>query len=289
MYPKGDILWGWAMIFPTLAGVLILNIWPFINTIIMSLSSSKAFGAYEFSGLSNYITMFGSTDFWKATHNTLWFCVLTVIPGVAFSLLTAVFLNVRVLSKSFFRALYFLPMVVSPAAVALVWRWIFNAEYGVLNSLIGVKISWLTSTGSVMYACAIVAIWSAVGYDAVLLLSGIQGISKTYYEAADIDGASKPRQFFLITLPMISPTLFFVIIMRIMASLKVYDLIYMMVDQANPVLPDVQSLMYLFYRESFIVGNKGYGSALAVWTVLLIGIVTFVQFIGQKKWVTYDV
>ena len=289
MYPKGDILWGWAMIFPTLAGVLILNIWPFINTIIMSLSSSKAFGAYEFSGLSNYITMFGSAEFWKATHNTLWFCVLTVIPGVAFSLLTAVFLNVRVLSKSFFRALYFLPMVVSPAAVALVWRWIFNAEYGVLNALIGVKISWLTSTGSVMYACAIVAIWSAVGYDAVLLLSGIQGISKTYYEAADIDGASKPRQFFLITLPMISPTLFFVIIIRIMASLKVYDLIYMTVDQANPVLPDVQSLMYLFYRESFIVGNKGYGSALAVWTVLLIGIVTFVQFIGQKKWVTYDV
>jgi multiple sugar transport system permease protein len=140
-----------------------------------------------------------------------------------------------------------------------------------------------------MYACAIVAVWSALGYDAVLLLSGIQNISRTYYEAAEIDGASRFRQFFSVTLPMISPTLFFVIVMRVMASLKVYDLIYMMVDQANPVLPDVQSLMYLFYRESFIVGHKGYGSALAVWTVLLIGLVTCVQFIGQKKWVHYDV
>jgi multiple sugar transport system permease protein len=253
------------------------------------LSSAKAFGAYEFSGLKNYAAMLSSPEFWKATRNTLWFCVLTVIPGVTLSMITAVFLNIKTSGRGFFRALYFLPMVVSPAAVALVWRWIFNTEYGVFNSLIQVKINWLTNSNIIMYACAIVAVWSALGYDAVLLLSGIQNISRTYYEAAEIDGASRVRQFFSVTLPMVSPTLFFVIILRVMTSLKVYDLIYMMVDQANPVLPDVQPLMYLFYRESFIVGNKGYGSALAVWTVLLIGLVTCVQFIGQKKWVSYDV
>ncbi|MDR0720944.1 MAG: sugar ABC transporter permease [Treponema sp.] len=276
------------MIGPTVAGILVLNIFPFIQTIILGLSSSKAFGAYEFSGLKNYADMVTSLEFWKATRNTLWFCVLTVIPGVAISVVTAALLNIKIKGRGFFRALYFLPMVVSPAAVALVWRWIFNTEYGIINSLVQIKINWLTNSNIIMYACAIVAVWSALGYDAVLLLSGIQNISRTYYEAAEIDGASKFRQFFSITLPMISPVLFFVIILRVMASLKVYDLIYMMVDQANPVLPDVQPLMYLFYRESFIVGNKGYGSALAVWTVLLIGVVTCIQFIGQKRWVSYE-
>ena len=120
-------------------------------------------------------------------------------------------------------------------------------------------------------------------------MSGLQNISKTYYEAASIDGASRVRQFFSITLPMISPTLFVTLIMRLMASLKVYDLIYMMIDTSNPVLPDVQSLMYLFYREAFVAGNKGYASAICIWTIALIGIVTAVQFVGQKKWVNYEV
>ncbi len=123
----------------------------------------------------------------------------------------------------------------------------------------------------------------------MLLLSGLQNISKSYYEAADIDGASKVTQFFSITLPMVSPTLFVVLIMRIMSSIKVYDLIYMMVDEANPALTSAQSLMFLFYRESFVAGNRGYGSAVVIWTVVLIGVITAVQFIGQKKWVNYEV
>ena len=118
----------------------------------------------------------------------------------------------------------------------------------------------------------------------MLLLSGLQNISKSYYEAASLDGATKIQQFFHITLPMVSPTLFVVMIMRLMSSLKVYDLIYMMVEESS-----AQSLMFLFYRESFVAGNKGYGSAVVIWTVLLIGIVTAFQFWGQKKWVNYEV
>ncbi|MCI8745960.1 MAG: sugar ABC transporter permease, partial [Lachnospiraceae bacterium] len=110
-----------------------------------------------------------------------------------------------------------------------------------------------------------------------------------YYEAASLDGATKIQQFFHITLPMVSPTLFVVMIMRLMSSLKVYDLIYMMVEESNPALTSAQSLMFLFYRESFVAGNKGYGSAVVIWTVLLIGIVTAFQFWGQKKWVNYEV
>ena len=277
------------MVAPTIIGLIVLNIVPFFQTIYMSFSKSKAFGAYQFCGLENYIEMFKSPEFWKATWNSIYFCILTVPIGVFLALLVAVLLNAKIKGKTAFRAIYFLPMVVAPAAVAMVWKWIFNTEYGILNSLLGKNIRWLTDPKIVLITCAIVAIWSAIGYDAVLLLSGIQNISRTLYEAADLDGASKVQQFFHITLPMVSPTLFVVLIMRLMSSLKVYDLIYMMVEQTNPALTSAQSLMYLFYRESFVAGNKGYASAIVIWTVLLIGIVTVFQFIGQKKWVNYEV
>ena len=281
--------WGLVMVAPTIIGLMILNIIPFFQTIYMSFSKSKAFGAYQFCGLENYVEMFKSPEFWKATWNSIYFCILTVPIGVFLALLVAVLLNAKIKGKTAFRAIYFLPMVVAPAAVAMVWKWIFNTEYGILNSLLGKNIRWLTDPKIVLITCAIVAIWSAIGYDAVLLLSGIQNISRTLYEAADLDGASKVQQFFHITLPMVSPTLFVVLIMRLMSSLKVYDLIYMMVEQSNPALTSAQSLMYLFYRESFVAGNKGYASAIVIWTVLLIGIVTVFQFIGQKKWVNYEV
>ena len=286
---RDGYVWGYLMVAPTIIGLIVLNIVPFFQTIYMSFSKSKAFGAYQFCGLENYIEMFKSPEFWKATWNSIYFCILTVPIGVFLALLVAVLLNAKIKGKTAFRAIYFLPMVVAPAAVAMVWKWIFNTEYGILNSLLGKNIRWLTDPKIVLVTCAIVAIWSAIGYDAVLLLSGIQNISRTLYEAADLDGASKVQQFFHITLPMVSPTLFVVIIMRLMSSLKVYDLIYMMVEQSNPALTSAQSLMYLFYRESFVAGNKGYASAIVIWTVLLIGIVTVFQFIGQKKWVNYEV
>ena len=222
--------WGLAMVAPTIIGLLILNIVPFFQTIYMSFSKTKAFGAYEFCGFANYIEMFQTPEFWKATWNSVYFCILTVPIGVFLSLLVAVLLNAKIKGKTVFRAIYFLPMVVAPAAVAMVWKWIFNTEYGIINTLFGANVRWLTDPNVVMITCAIVAIWSAIGYDAVLLLSGIQNISKSLYEAAGMDGASKVRQFFTITLPMVSPTLFVVLIMRLMASLKVYDLIYMMVE-----------------------------------------------------------
>ncbi len=183
----------------------------------------------------------------------------------------------------------YLQLVVAPAAVAMVWRWMFNSEYGIINTIFHIDAGWTTNPQLVIPTVAIVAIWSAVGYDAVLLLSGIQNISKSYYEAAGLDGCTKLQQFRYITLPMVSPTLFVVLIMRLMASLKVYDLIYMMIGEGNPALSKSQSLIYLFYRESFIKGNKGYASAIVIATVLLIGIITAVQFLGQKKWVNYEV
>lgn len=281
--------WGYLLVAPTIIGLIVLNVYPFIQTLILSFSTTHPFGFYEISGIGNYVKMFSSQEFWKATWNSVYFCILTVPVGIFLALVTAVLLNAKIAGKTAFRAIYFLPMVVAPAAVAMVWKWIFNAEYGIINQILGSRVNWLTNPKLVLLATAAVAVWSSVGYDAVLLLSGIQNISKSYYEAADLDGATKIQQFFSITLPMVSPTLFVVLIMRLMASLKVYDLIYMMVDQTNPALTSAQSLMYLFYRESFVAGNRGYASAIVIWTVFLIGIITAVQFWGQKKWVNYEV
>ena len=266
-----------------------MNVWPFIQTIYASFCKHLGFGHYKFVGLENYVNMFQDADFWRATGNTLIFCVLTVPVGIFISLLVAILLNAKVKFKGGFRTIFFLPMVCAPAAVTMVWRWIFNSEYGILNQIFGSHIAWITDPKVALISCAIVAVWSSIGYDAVLLLSGLQNISKSYYEAASIDGASKITQFFKITLPMVSPTLFVTMIMRLMTSLKVYDLIYMMVEETNPALTSVQSLIYLFYRESFVAGSRGSGSAIAVWTVLIIGVATVFQFIGQKKWVNYEV
>ena len=249
----------------------------------------RPFGLYELQGLDNYIEMFTSAEFWRANLNTLYFCILTVPLGLFLSLIVAVMLNAKIKGRTAFRAVFFLPMVVAPAAVAMVWKWMFNTEYGIINTILHSKVNWITDPNIVMVTCAIVAIWSAIGYDAVLLLSGLQNISKSYYEAASLDGATKLQQFFHITLPMVSPTLFVVMIMRLMSSIKVYDLIYMLVEEGNPALTKAQSLMYLFYRESFVTGNRGLGSAVVIWTVALIGVVTAVQFWGQKKWVNYEV
>ena len=282
-------MWAYLMVAPTVIGLLVLNIYPFFDTIKLSFSKTLPFGLYELQGLDNYLEMFTSAEFWRANLNTIYFCVLTVPLGIFLSLLVAVMLNAKIKGRVAFRAIFFLSMVVAPAAVAMVWKWMFNTEYGIINSLLGHHVNWITDPGIVMVTCAIVAIWSAIGYDAVLLLSGLQNISKSYYEAASLDGATKVQQFFHITLPMVSPTLFVVLIMRLMSSIKVYDLIYMMIEESNPAINNAQSLMYLFYRESFVTGNRGLGSSVVIWTVALIGLVTAVQFWGQKKWVNYEV
>ncbi len=277
------------MIAPTIIGLVVLNIWPFIQTLYTSFCEHLGFGRYKFIGFQNYIDVFQRPEFWRATWNTIYFCILTVPVGLFLSLMVAMLLNAKIKFKGGFRTIFFLPMVCAPAAVAMVWCWIFNGQFGILNQILGVQINWVTDSKTVMIACAIVAIWSNIGYDAVLLLSGLQNISKSYYEAASIDGASRITQFFQITLPQVSPTLFVVMIMRLMSSIKVYDLLFMMVRETNPAVTSVQSLMYLFYRESFIAGSRGTGSAIVIWTVLLIGLVTVFQFLGQKKWVNYDV
>ena len=292
-YGKGAAT-GFFMVMPTVIGLMILNIYPLLRTVYMSFFKSGSFGKWAFVGLDNYMKMFQSDSFWTITKNTLVFMVMTVPVTVIFGLLIAVLLDQKIKGKTVFRAIYFLPMVVAPAAVAMVWKWLFNSEYGIINTVLSAlhlpsDINWIADPKTALLTCAIVTIWSSVGYDAILLLSGLQSISRTYYEAARIDGATGFQQFRKITVPLVSLTLFFVLMMRVMASLKVFDIVYMMIEKTNPAIRSAETILYNFYQETFVKNNKGYGSALVVWCVILIAMITIIQFIGQKKWVTYDV
>lgn len=286
--------WGWAylLVAPTIIGLVVLNIYPFIESIILSTQKSQGLGPIKYVGLQNYEKLFSNAQTWQSTLNTLYYMLLTVPVGVFIALILAVLLNSKIRGRDTFRGIYFMPMVVAPAAVAMVWRWIFNAEVGVLNqflSLFGAgNTNWLSDPSIAIVSCAIIGIWSAVGYDLVLILAGLQSISKTYYEASEIDGANAVQQFFRITVPLISPTLFFVVMMRVMTSIKQFDTVYLLVKAQNPAFKKTITLMVMFYREAFEKFNKGYASAIVMWSFVIIMAITALQFWAEKRMVHYE-
>ncbi|WP_423188997.1 carbohydrate ABC transporter permease [Alkalibacterium sp. f15] len=290
---KNMMFWGWLFITPTLIGLLVLNIFPVFQTVYLSFHNVSTFGQSTFIGLDNYIEMFNDTIFWKSLSNTLLYAGIQVPITIVLSIFAAVLLNSKIKGLSVYRTLYFLPMIAAPAAVAMVWRWLFNSQYGLINIVIGslgfdANIQWLSDPNLVLWAVIIVGVWSNIGYNMILLLAGLQEISKDYYEAATMDGASKVRQFFQITLPLLTPQLFFVLVTSIISALQVFDVIFVMFDLTNPALASVQSLVYVFFHESYVLNDKGYGSAIIIVLVIIIMIITAIQLVGQKKWVNYD-
>lgn len=284
-------MWGYVLVAPTIIGLLVLNIIPVIQTFVLSFQKTGDFGANTWAGLDNYKRLLTDPDIIQATVNTFGYAIIVVPATVILSLVVAVLLNQKIKGKGFYRVLYFLPMVAAPAAISMVWRWLFNSEFGLINyllSFIGVEgPQWLTDPNVALISIAIVGIWSAIGYNMVLLLAGLQEIPKDYYEAASIDGASPIRQFFSITLPLVSPTMFFVVVTSIISAFQVFDTIFMMIDKTSMALEKTQSLVYLFYQHSFVVNDKGYGSAIVMLLLAFIMMITVVQLKVQKKWVHY--
>ena len=286
---RSEFRWGLAFIIPTMLGLIILNIIPIFQTIYKSFFKTGDFGRGNiFVGLENYQTMFADSQVWQALINTIKYAIVEVPFSIAISLVLAVLLNRKMKGRSVYRTIFFLPMVAAPAAVAMVWRWLFNADFGLINHVFGVHVNWVSDPNIAIFSIAVIGIWSIIGYNMVLFLAGLQEVPGDYYEAADIDGASGVRQFFSITLPLISPTIFFVLVTRVIGALQVFDLIFMVMDKSNPALIKTQSLVYLFYEYSFRQKNQGYGSAIVVLLLVVIMIVTVFQMIGQKKWVYYN-
>lgn len=285
-------MWAYGFIAPSLILICILNLWPIIQTFYLSLNEVKGFQNPVFIGLLNYKTLFHDSEFWRSLFNTCIYTIITVPVGVSLSLLTAVFLNMSIKAKSLYRVLYFLPVISAPAAVAMVWRWLYNSEFGFINyflSVFGIQgPNWIADSHTVLISVMIVGIWSLVGYNMVILLAGLQDIPRSYYEAAQIDGATSVKQFLHITVPLVSPTLFFVVLTTMISSLQVFDHIFMMLDSTNPSLKSGESIVYLFYKYTFANNNKGYGSAIATVLLFLVLILTVVQMKVQKKWVHYQ-
>ena len=286
---RNEFIWGWAFILPTMLGLIILNIYPIFKTIYESFFKTGDFGKGNiFIGFDNYVKLFHDAEVWQALLNTFKYAIVEVPFSIAIALVLAVLLNRKMRGRAVYRTIFFLPMVAAPAAIAMVWRWLFNSEFGLLNHIFHTKINWISDPKIAVYAIAVIGVWSIIGYNMVLFLSGLQEIPRDYYEAASIDGATGVNAFFNITVPLLSPTIFFVLVTRVIGSLQVFDLIYMVIDKSNPALTKTQSLVYLFYKYAFINKNMGYGATIVVVLLIITMILTVFQMIGQKKWVFYN-
>lgn len=288
----GEWFWGYFFIAPLLIGLIVFYVYPFIQSFFYSFTDINTFNQAKFVGLNNYKKMFLDKELWQAAWNTLLYVVITVPFSIVLSLFVAALLNTRIRGTSIYRTLYFLPVVTMPAAIAMVWKWIFNGSYGILNqilALFGVTgKNWLSDPQTALYMVMVVGVWGTIGYNMIILLAGMQGISRSYYEAASIDGARALKQFFKITLPMLSPTIFFVMITGIISAFQVFDIIYMMIGKQSLAYESTQTLVMIFYRNAFDYSYKGYASAIAMMIFVIILLITIAQMKLQKKWVNYD-
>ncbi|OJX72878.1 MULTISPECIES: carbohydrate ABC transporter permease [unclassified Leifsonia] len=284
----------WALLFigPTALGLLVFYLWPTVRTFILSFTQSGPFGGSAFAGLENYARLAEDPALGRALINTAIYMLIALV-GIPLAVAIAALLNTTGLKgRSVYRMLYFLPVVTMPAAIALVWKMLYNGDYGILNQalhVVGIQGgSWLTNPATALYAVALVGIWAGLGTNIVIFLAGLQGIPDTLMEAASLDGAGPIRTFFSITVPLLSPSIFFVSVINVIGSLQVFDLVYLMIGRTNPALPDTRTIVYLFYQAGFIDNDRGYAAAIAFLLLIIILGLTIVQFRLQKKWVHYE-
>ncbi|GHV67423.1 ABC transporter permease [Spirochaetia bacterium] len=287
---KKTWLIGYLFILPTFLAFFVFMGLPIIMGLIISFTDYNGFNQFNFTGVTNYIDLFQDEYFLVSLKNNIIYTAGTVPFIIAISLLLAVILNTKLKALDIFKTLIFFPTISSLVAVGVVWTILFDPVKGVINQALGVfglhtLPLWLQSTKTALLSIMIVAVWKTVGYYMVMFLGGLKNIPRQLYEAAGIDGAGKVRQFFSITLPMLSPIIFMVTILTIISSFQVYDLIAVMTAGGPGRATNV--LVYRIYQEGFNYLRFGYASAMAYFLFALIMIVTLIQFQGQRKWVTY--
>ena len=286
---RTEAKWGLIFVAPTVIGLLVLNFYPIFSTIYQSFCKTGDFGkGNTFVGLSNYAKVLSAGETWQSLWNTIKYAIIEVPFGIIIALILAVLLNKKIRGRSIYRTIFFLPMVCAPAAVAMVWKWLYNTQFGLLNNIFHTKVAWISDPNIAWISIGVIGVWSIIGYNMVLFIGGLQEIPGDYYEAASIDGANGFRQFFSITVPLLSPTTFFIVQTRIIGALTVFDLMFMVMDKTNVALKKVQSIVYLFYQYAFTNGNKGYGATLVVILLVFIMILTFILQRAEKKIVYHN-
>jgi multiple sugar transport system permease protein len=274
---------------PALAVLAVFHIYPILKSFDVSFYTNYNYykNIVKARGVDNYVYVVNDPDFWLAMKNTFIFVLGTVPLTIAISLLIALMLNAVGKGKTFFRTIYFLPFVSSMVAVSIVWRWIFHHDYGLMNymlSLIGVSpVNWLNDPNWAMPSLILLSVWKGLGYNVVLFLAGLQNINQQYIHAGRIDGASKWNRFLHIIVPLLSPTTFFITIISIITSFKVFDEIFSLFGGPGPAQSALTIVFYIYRKFN---GEYQYGiAAAAAYALFLVTFVfTLLQlWIGRKR------
>jgi multiple sugar transport system permease protein len=280
----------WLMLTPTLIGLLFGVLGSIVATLVLSFTNWDLLRPPTWAGLANYSALFTDVKLFKSLVNTFSFSLLYVPSVVIVSLLVAMLLNRKIRGVSIFRTIYFLPAVTSAVATALVWNMIYGKDTGILNYFVqmfgGQPVCWLC-TDKVLFALIIVNVWGAIGEGMIIFLAGLTAIPKDYYEAAMLDGASGVQQFFRITVPLVTPSIFFQTLMSTINAFQAYDYIYMLTrrGQGDSSFPVV---VYSIYRNAWTFFNYGGASAQAVeLSIFVVGLMAF-YFWLEKRYVVYE-
>ncbi len=283
---KRDGLSAVVFLTPTMIIFLTFILFPVIFSFYLSFHEWNMFSSEAtYVGIDNYKRMMQSNEFWSVLKNTGIYTIGTVPLNMIVALLVAMALNKKIKGKKFLRTAFFAPVIISPVAAAVIWRWIYDPNYGLLNygiSFFGVgSINWLNDPTAAMFALIIMGVWKTFGINMVLFSAGLAGIPETYYEAADIDGAGKFSKFWHITLPMLAPTTFFIMIMSMISSFQVFDLVYVLTS-GGP-LGSTKVLVFYVYEYAFKFFEMGYASAVAYVLFVILIILTLLQVRYMKN------
>lgn len=273
-----------------LIGFVLFTGGPILASLGMSFTNWTGMTTRDFTGLANYQKLFFNDRlFWIVLKNTFYYGFASVLLGTIGALFAAILMNQKVRGINVFRTLYYLPSVTAGVAIAIMWIWMFNPQVGMINyllSLVGIKgPGWLNSQRWAMPALILMSLWG-IGGNMVILLAGLQGIPDHLYEAARIDGANKWHEFRHVTIPMLSPVLFFVIVISIIGSFQIFTNVYIM-TRGGPGTATLVYVMHL-YQNAFEYQKMGYASAMAwILFVIILGL-TWLQFRASRRWVYYE-
>jgi len=285
-----EAAWGYLLIAPVMIGFAIFFLIALGVSFYLSFTDWTMLNAPVWVGIDNYRAVLHDQEFRTALFNTVAITIPHIIFRLIFSMGLAIALNSNIRFRAFYRILFFLPVLTMPVAIATIWKWLYDPAFGPINAFlrkIGMESppEWLSQPRWAIVAIVIVLLWSGVGYDMIIYLAGLQAIPRDYYEAASLDGAGAWQRFRDVTLPLLTPTIFFLSVIGVIYSLQVFDLVYIMtkIDQTNK-LPTV---VYYIYDEGFRNFQMGYAITVA-WVLLgMILIFTLLQFKLQRRWVFY--
>lgn len=272
---------GVLFILPALLGTIVFIIIPIICSFGLSFAKWDLLNPIQYVGFENYKVVLTEPVFVKIIINTFVYAIATSIFGVIIPLILACIINTKIKGADFFKTAYFLPFVTPMIVIGIIWEWIFDPNIGCLNHFLHLHINWLYDTNFAMPALIIVSVWKLIGYNMILFLTGLSTINQELLEASKIDGANAYNTFKNITIPLLSPTIFFVTIITAITSFQVFDLIYVM-TQGGP-LDSTNVLVYAIYKNAFEYFNVGKASALAYVLFAIIFILTLIQWKLKSK------